>query len=185
MKAKKIEQMELIVVDAHRISTTVDIYFEWKQLDAKIRTLSTRGINFPSELSEYFTCYALGYKVNKGTGGDAIDDANPNNQRVIEIKASSAESDTAPSSFSPSEKFDELIYARLDKSRDCLLIYKTGISSEDLKEIKVNETETVADQQKKGRRPRFSIQKKVIEPRGIKPVFEFDIRDKKVKKLND
>ena len=113
----KIKDYDLITVDEHRIQTTIDVYFQWKTLDIMLSTLSTRGINFPSEISENIVCYTCGYFLNKGSSGDAID---PNGNRIIEIKGSSS---TGPSSFSPSERFDELVFVKLNKQNDTLLIY--------------------------------------------------------------
>ena len=183
-KIEKIKEMDLVSVDNARIKQVIDTYFHWKQLDAEIKTLSgTRGINFPSELSEYMACYALGLLVNKeGSRGDAIDMSDPAHPIIIEIKGSSAEKLSAPSSFSPSEHFDELVYVRLEKYHDLLKIYRTGIDSEKLKEIKVNKKATVADQQAQGRRPRFSIHQKIVEELGLEPDVIFYIRDKKIER---
>lgn len=163
----------------------IDIYFHWKQLDAEIKTLSgTRGINFPSEISEYLACYALGIMVNKQSlNGDAVDMNDPDNPKIIEIKGSSTNETSAPNSFSPREHFDDLVFVRLDKHNDILKIYRLGISSNDLKKIKVNRTQTVEEQQKQGRRPRFSIQDKIVAGRNLKPTAIFYIRDKKIEKL--
>ncbi len=184
MSIERIAKMDLVQVDAARIKQVIDTYFHWKQLDAEIKTLSgTRGINFPSELSEYMACYALGLYVNKkGSEGDAVDLTNPNNPLIIEIKGSSADETSAPSSFSPSEHFDDLVFARLEKFDDILKVYRTGISSDDLKRIEVSATQTVADQQAQGRRPRFSIQQKIIDKNGLEPDVIFYIRDKKIEK---
>lgn len=181
---KKIEDMDLVAVDAARIKEVIRIYFHWKTLDTEIKTLSSsRGINFPSEISEYMTCYVLGYYINKSSGGDAIDLTNPEKHRIIEIKGSSAEKQSAPNSFSPNENYDELIFSRLDKDNDILKIYCTGMSSEDIKKIKVNKNETVEDQQKQGRRPRFSIMDKLIEPNDLKPNYIFHIIEKEIEVL--
>lgn len=179
---ERLEKMELVKVDAARIKQVVDTYFHWKTLDAEIKTLSgTRGINFPSELSEYMACYALNIMVNKkGSEGDAVDMTDPNNPLIIEIKGSSAEKTSAPNSFSPSEHFDDLVFVRLEKYDDILKIYRTGINSEKLKNIMVNSTQTVEDQQKQGRRPRFSIQKMIIEAYQLEPDVIFNIRDKTI-----
>ena len=186
MSIERLEKMELVKVDAARIKQVVDTYFHWKQLDAEIKTLSgTRGINFPSELSEYMACYALGLMVNKkGSEGDAVDIRNPENPLIIEIKGSSADETSAPNSFSPSEHFDYLVFARLEKYDDILKVYRTGISSEALKDIKVSATQTVADQQAQGRRPRFSIQQKIIDVYNLQPDAIFYIRDKKIERPN-
>lgn len=154
----KIKDYDLITVDEHRIQTTIDVYFQWKTLDIMLSTLSTRGINFPSEISENIVCYICGYWLNKGSAGDAID---PNGNRIIEIKGSSS---TGPSSFSPSERFDELVFVKLNKQNDTLLIYLTGINNISLGNIYVNATETVLEQQQAGRRPRFNIEDKIIKP---------------------
>lgn len=173
-KGKKIPKISLIEVDDDRIKKTVDIYFHWKDLDTEIRTLSTRGVIFPSELSENFVCYACNLKLNKGSAGDAIDEKT---NRVYEIKGASSLNNDDLSSFSPTEKFDELIFAKLNRNEDKLYIYFTGIDSNELKKIKVNKTETLEDKQKKGNRPRFSIIKKIINVKDIKPMYIFNIRD--------
>lgn len=173
----KIKDYDLITVDAHRIQTTIDVYFQWKTLDTMLSTLSTRGINFPSEISENIVCYTCGYLLNKGSGGDAID---PNGNRIIEIKGSSS---TGPSSFSPSEQFDELVFVKLDKQNDTLSIYLTGINNVSLGNIKVNSTQTLREQQQAGRRPRFNIETKIIVPFNIKPSFLFDLRKRTITRL--
>lgn len=182
--SEKVEKMELVKVDSQRIKTVIDTYYHWKQLDAEIKTLSgTRGINFPSELSEYMACYALDLMVNKeGSNGDAVDMSDPQNPLIIEIKGSSADETSAPNSFSPSEHFDDLVFVRLEKYDDLLKIYRLGINSEELKKIKVSKTQTVEDQQKQGRRPRFSIQDKIVKEQGLEPDAIFYIREKKIEK---
>lgn len=184
---EKVKKMELVEVDSQRINTVIDTYFHWKQLDAEIRTLSgTRGINFPSELSEYLACYALGLHVNKkGSQGDAVDMSDPDKPLIIEIKGSSADKTSAPNSFSPSENFDDLVFVRLEKYDDILKIYRLGINSEDLKKIKVNNEQTVEDQQKQGRRPRFSIQDKIVTEQNLQPDLIFNIRTRQIERLKE
>lgn len=166
-------------VDDKKINEVIDAYFLWKKLDEKLKTLSsTRGINFPSELSEYIVCYVLGYAIKTKGSGDAVDLSNEKNPRIIEIKGSSATNIYAPNSFSPSENFDELIFIRLEKDLDICKIYCTGLNSEDIKEIKVNKIETFGEQQKQGRRPRFSIQKQIIEALELEPDYIFEIKKK-------
>ena len=184
---EKVKKMELVEVDSQRINTVIDTYFHWKQLDAEIRTLSgTRGINFPSELSEYLACYALGLHVNKkGSQGDAVDMSDPDKPLIIEIKRSRADKTSARNSFSPSENFDDLVFVRLEKYDDILKIYRLGINSEDLKKIKVNNEQTVEDQQKQGRRPRFSIQDKIVTEQNLQPDLIFNIRTRQIERLKE
>lgn len=169
--------LDLVIVDKARFFDAIEMYFLWKELDQRIRSSATRGINFPETISEALACYALGFKWNKGSGGDAMDE-----NKVIEFKATS-NWDKDTTSFSPSEKFDILYFLRLDKRNDELYIYDTGLNSEKLKLIKVNKTETLEQQQKAGRRPRFSMIKFVIEPQNLKPIMKINIREKKVVKL--
>lgn len=164
--------LDLVTVDKARFYDAVEIYFLWKELDQRIRTSATRGINFPETISEAMACYALGFQWNKGSGGDAI-----NGDEIVEFKATSNWGlDT--SSFSPSEKFDKLYFLRLDKKNDELYIYDTGMNSNELKKIKVNKNETFAQpgQQASGRRPRFSIINFIIEPKGLSAIAKVDIR---------
>lgn len=167
----KIKDYDLITVDEHRIQTTIDVYFQWKTLDIMLSTLSTRGINFPSEISENIVCYTCGYFLNKGSSGDAID---PNGNRIIEIKGSSS---TGPSSFSPSERFDELVFVKLNKQNDTLLIYLTGINNVSLGNIYVNATETVLEQQQAGRRPLFFEILRIIKAKRPKAILLENVKN--------
>lgn len=169
--------LDLVVVDKARFLDAVDMYFLWKELDQRIRTSATRGVNFPETISEALACYALGFKWNKGSGGDAVND-----DEIIEFKATS-NWDRDTSSFSPKEEFDKLFFLRLDKRNDELYIYDTGFNSDRLKKVKVNQLETVEEQQKAKRRPRFSVINYIIDANQIEPIMKVKIRDKKVVKL--
>lgn len=178
-KAKNVGQVQRVEINNLMITNAIRIYSHWKQLDAEVRSISTRGVNFPSELSEQFGCYVLGYLWNKENAGDAYD---PVNNRIIEMKGSGSDEDDL-SSFSPDECFDELVFLKVRKNEDSIYIYETGINSDGLKKIKVNSTQTVEDQQRQGRRPRFSVEKQIIKANGIKPTYKLDILNKKIIKL--
>lgn len=165
-------KLDLVEVDKARFNDAVEMYFLWKELDARIRTAATRGINFPETISEALCCYVMGYKWNKSSGGDALDS---NGNRIIEMKATS-NWDKDTTSFSPSEQFDDLFFLRLDKKNDILYIYDTNINSDELKKIRVNKDETLEKQQKAGRRPRFSVIKLIIEPNDLQPIAKLDLR---------
>lgn len=177
MSRKKIEEITYIRVDTHRIRLTCDIYFHWKQLDTELRTISTRGCNFPCELSENVVCYVLDYYLNKSGGGDCYD---YKKGRIIEVKGSSSDKTDDLSSFSPQEEFDDLIFCKVNKDEDCVYIYDTNISSETLKDIQISKTQTVGDQQKEKRRPRFSVYKQIIIPNKIRPLVKFSFRDREI-----
>lgn len=170
-------KLDLVEVDKARFLDAVEMYFLWKELDQRIRSSATRGINFPETISEALACYSLGFKWNKGSGGDAF-----NENKIIEFKATS-NWDRDMTSFSPSEMFDNLFFLRLDKKNDELYIYDTGLNSEKLKQIQINKKETLVQQQEAGRRPRFSVINFIIEPQKLEPMIKINIREKKVVKL--
>lgn len=152
----------------------IDLYKYWKITDDLSRKISGRGINMPESISETIVAYKLKYKLIKKGGGDAMD-CNDEEEKIIEIKATSSE-EPSPNSFSPKEDFDDLIYIRFDKKADKYDIYKTGYNSEMMKSIKVNETETFEDHQKQGRRPRIIVEKVLIEDKKIKPFMSCEIK---------
>lgn len=171
--------LELVVVDKARFNDAIEMYFLWKELDTRIRSAATRGINFPETISEALCCYVMGFKWNKGASGDAVD---PTDNCIVEMKATSNWNlDT--SSFSPNEEFDKLFFLRLDKRKDELYIYDTKINSDMLKEIKVNKTQTLKQQQEAGRRPRFSIINMIIEPNNCQPVAKLNLRTLDIQKF--
>ncbi|PFG07155.1 Bsp6I family type II restriction endonuclease [Bacillus sp. es.034] len=171
--------MDLVTVDKARFNDAITAYFLWKELDLIIRQSHTRGVNIPETVTEALLCYVSGFRLNRGVGGDAFD---PSTNRVIEIKATSNfERDT--SSFSPNEEFDKLFFSRLDKRNDTMYFYDLGINSDQLKLIKVNALQTLGDQQKQGRRPRFSIIKQIIEPNAIDQYAVLDLRTKKITRI--
>ena len=180
MANTKNSKFNLVEVDKSRFNDAIKAYFLWKELDTIIRTSHTRGVNIPETITETLLCYVTGYKLNKGSAGDAY---NESENRIIEIKATS-NFDRDTTSFSPKEDFDELHFVRLVKREDVLYFYNLDMNSEDLKNIKVNSTETLGEQQAQKRRPRFSVIKFVIEEKGIEPYARLDLRTKKIKKLS-
>lgn len=171
--------IDLVSVDESRFQDAIKAYFLWKELDTIIRTSHTRGVNIPETITETLLCYATGFKLNKDKGGDAFDDRN---NRIIEVKATS-NYDRDTSSFSPHEKFDALFFVRLDKRNDVMYFYDLQLNSDELKQIQVNSTQKLEDQQKQGRRPRFSIIKFIVEPKGLEPFAKLDLRKQKIERL--
>lgn len=164
-------KIELVKIDAARINETCRLYFLWKDLNTGLRSVVTRGINFPEAISEPIVCYSLDLLWNKGSFGDA----RTNDGKVVEIKACS-NFDRDLTSFSPKMEFDALVFLRLDQKNNLAYIYDTKLNSTTLGEIQVNATQTLKDQQEQGRRPRFSIINKLIIPQDLKPAAIFDIR---------
>ena len=171
--------MNFVIVDKSRFKDAVHAYWLWKELNAFIRNSHNRGINFPEAISETVACYALGYELNRSSGGDARD---PKTGVIVEFKATS-NWDRDTSSFSPKKSFYPLFFIRLNQKIDKAYIYDLDITEEELKRLPMNKKETFEDQQKQGRRPRFSILKEIIEPRNLEPVALVDFRKEIVKSL--
>lgn len=167
---------DIVKIDKSRFEDAIKAYFSWKELNGFIKNSHNRAVNFPETISETLCCVAMDFSLNKVSGGDAFDEKN---NRIIEIKATS-NWDRDTTSFSPREKFDALFFLRLDQKEDELYIYDTGINSESLKQIQVNKSQTLYDQQLQGRRPRFSVIKFIIKERGINAIKKINLRSKKI-----
>ena len=162
-------------VSQNEFKELIKAYFLWKELNSIVKSNSTRAINFPESISEALCCKAMNFRLNKISGGDAIN----SKKKIIEIKASS-NWDRDTSSFSPSTQFDCLYFLRLDKINDELYIYDMNINSFELDKIQITKTQTVFDQKNEKRRPRFSIIKQLIIPNNIKPIKKIELRTNKI-----
>lgn len=172
------KSINYVTVDQSRFQDAIHAYFLWKELNTIIKTSHTRGVNIHEAITESILCHVSGFKLNRGSGSDAFDEKN---NLKVEIKATSNyDSDTT--SFSPSEKFDLLYFVRLDQRNDIMYFYNLNISSEDLKQISVSKTQTLEDQQKERRRPRFSVIKKLIEKNHLEPYAQLNLRTQRINK---
>ena len=116
-------------------------------------------------------CYCLDLLWNKSSGGDA----QTKEGKKIEFKATS-NYDYDLSSFGPECEFDDLVFLRFNLETNMLYVYDTGVSSDELKKIKLSQYGTVADYQEIGKRPHFSIIKEIIEVKNLEPTVVFNIR---------
>jgi len=148
----------------------LEIYSLWKELDLRLRKVSSRGVNIHEGISEIIVCYVNGFEHSVGRGSE---DAFTDLGEQVQIKATSNYNDDL-TSFGPRSQFDLLHFARLDKLNDVFYLY--DIPLEDLNETYVNKTQTFREQQMQGRRPRFSIIKKFIEPRNLDYYASVDLR---------
>ena len=147
-------------------------YHDWKNLNVTIsQDMNSRKINFPEPISENIVCYALGMTRNMGS---ILGDATDSEGRLVEIKATSNfYSDL--SSFSPTTRFDRLIFVRLNLETDEAYIYDLGLNGDQFSQLQVNSLQTVADQQNQGRRPRLSLIN-YIEANNIQPLQILSLR---------
>jgi len=152
------------------------IYHSWVQLSNMIESRGGRRINIPELLSEAIFSYNFNAgrfkKSIRGNFNASFDclKTDPITSRV-QVKACSVEYDLT--SFGPNSVWDELYFVHFlpDNNYDGeYRIYK--IDNNLIYNHKVNKDQTMRDQQKQGRRPRFGILKEIIIPNNIAPVIE-------------
>ncbi len=177
-KAKVFEQdcvLELMDFNKSDGKKWKRLFDMWKKLKLGMRKYKSREPNFPEGLSEVAFCIFSGSKrfISLPGGGinSSFDTFNLETKRAEQIKACSVESDLT--SFGPNSKWDDLYFldfynqGKLDGTFN---IYK--IPSDLIYNMKVNKDQTMKEQQKEGRRPRFSIVDNIILREKIKPIAE-------------
>ncbi|MDA9174629.1 Bsp6I family type II restriction endonuclease [Gammaproteobacteria bacterium] len=164
-------------------------YFQdWvKQCEDTVNLIGgTRTPNLSESLSEAVFSLEMDMPrcVNPISGASSSFDLYDLKQnKRIQLKGASS---YAPSSFGPRSEYDELYFfffrniadekKKEPKNRKYsgeFEIYQLNIS--DIYNQSVNKKETLKDQQRKKLRPRFSIPKKLIDPKSIKPIKTGDI----------
>ncbi len=149
-----------------------DNYNYWKKLKIGMGTLKSRHPNLPEGISE--GAYALFFNSPRALGvtGDtssSFDNYDTKKHKRIQVKATTIETDLT--SFGPHSVWDVLIF--LDFYRDGKFDGKFDayeIPNDLVYNHQVSKTQTFRQQQKQGRRPRFSIEKNIIRKNGIKPL---------------
>ncbi len=139
----------------------------WLKLNRAIKAISTRGINLPEAISENAFCLFFNSVriVKLAKGKCSFDCIDLDTGKRIQIKASSVAKDLT--SFGPRSEYDELYFLDFSKLDSSFKVYK--IQPNWIYKFKVNKKQTFADQQKQGKRPRFSITY-LIQTKGLKPV---------------
>ena len=155
-------------------------YHSWKSLNEVNVSFGMRRANLPEMLSEGLASMLFGWvRTNSSTitgcSSSSCDLVDINTGELIQLKGCSttATKPAGPTSFGPRSEFDKLIFMHLDCEADTAYFYV--LDAETYQDWKVNRTETIADQQAQGRRPRVTILPKVKES-GIEPimVYHFD-----------
>lgn len=154
-----------------------DFYNSWKTLNRVNMTYGCRRSTLPELLSEGLASALFGYvRTNntsiKGLDSSSCDLIDINSGETIQLKACSTTSTKkpGPTSFGPRTQFDRLIFLHLDCDKNIANFY--NLDAKTYKQIKVNKTETIADQQQQGRRPRVVLLSKIQEE-NIKPFFSY------------
>lgn len=140
----------------------ISLYPLWKELNQKIKSLYSRGVNFHEVFSEFIVCYVNDYYHSLGAGSE---DAFTNDMIKVQIKGTS-NFNADLTSFGPTSEFEILEFARLNQNNDYLYLYRIPI--DELYNLFVNKKQTFRQQQKDNRRPRFSIISSFIDKFYIK-----------------
>jgi hypothetical protein len=149
------------------------LFDAWKKLKFGLREFQSREPNFPEGLSEIAFClYSKDSKRFLSLSGpvsSSFDTFNEKTKKAEQIKACSVKEDLT--SFGPQSKWDDLYFLDFyneGKIDGTFNVYK--IPTRLIYSTKVNKTQTFKDQQKEKRRPRFSIVKKIIKEKKLKPI---------------
>jgi len=149
-----------------------NIYKEWRGLSDHLKQIGARGVNLPEGLSEGSFCLEMNmYRVDSSINGanTSFDAYDSNQNKRVQVKACSVLPDLT--SFGPKSVWDELFFCDFYKAGNwdgTFDIYK--IENDLIYNHKVNKDQTMREQQKQKRRPRFSIYREIIIPNNISPV---------------
>ena len=145
------------------------IFKKWQEINADLKKMGGRTLNIPDVVSEAIYCYLFD-AVRTNKTAKSYDAVNINNHAGVQVKATSISNDLT--SFGPRSTWDELFF--MDFAPNGIVdgnidIYKIDI---DVSKIITNKqkSETFVDQQRQGRRPRFSIKSEIIEKYKLKPI---------------
>ena len=166
------------------------IYTDWIELSLNLKKIGGRSINLPEGLSESAFCLEMEMcRVNSSIIGanSSFDAFDIKQNKRIQIKSCSVLPDLT--SFGQKSVWDDLYFCdfyRYGKWNGTFDIYH--IKNEYIYNYHVNRKQTVKDQQKQNRRPRFSIFDGIIKPKNIKPIktgnlYNLDVIDANPHKL--
>ncbi|MDB9759356.1 Bsp6I family type II restriction endonuclease [Candidatus Pelagibacter sp.] len=168
--------LELMTFENNDLKIFKSTFNKYKSINKvlKGKLKGTRIMNFPEALSESVFCLAmncgklLSAKKTSGysTSFDAYDTAR---EKRIQIKCSAS---SGPTSFGPRSEYDEIYF--VDFKSNGLIdgtykIYK--IENDDIDSVKVNKNQSLVDQQKQNKRPRFEIRSQLVVKKKLEPIF--------------
>ena len=162
------KKAEVTIFDLQDSDELRKIYDSWRILCNNLNKLNARSVNLPEGLSEIG--FALAKNMWRCTGAivganSSFDCYDPNGERGnnrIQVKACSVLPDLT--SFGPESQWDRIFFVdfyREGKWDRTLDIYE--VKTDDIENFPVNIHQTLLDQKKQGRRPRFSIYSGLIE----------------------
>lgn len=152
-----------------------EIFKDWLVMNEKLKSLGGRGLNVPDVFSEALFCLVFNAVRTNGTA-HSYDCVIRGTGEGVQVKSASIPNDCT--SFGPTSTWDLLYFADFAPNGEVdglVKFYK--IEDDDVYNLVLNakKSETFKDQQGQGRRPRFSIQSKIIKPKKLKPIKTINI----------
>lgn len=151
-----------------------NIFNEWKRLNEQVTPLEGRRVNIPDILSEGLFCYHMNC-IRTNNTAKSYDCISVDTNAGIQIKSASIPNDCT--SFGPTSTWDEIYFMDFVPNGEIdgqINIYKIDIDFSSLI-LNAKKQQTFMDQQNLGRRPRFSVKKKIIEPYELKPCLTINL----------
>lgn len=153
------------------------IFKKWQNINMDLKALGGRNLNVPDVFSEAVFCIVFD-AVRTNATAHSYDCVMKSTGEGVQVKSASIPNDCT--SFGPTSTWDLLYFADFVPNGTIdgeIWFYK--IESSDVYNLVLNKKkgETFADQQKQGRRPRFSIKKYIIEAKGLQPVRKINLLD--------
>jgi hypothetical protein len=168
----KIAEMDVMEFDETDRKKWRFLFDKWATLNRELKEYGARGLTFPEGLSEVAFCLLTRSvkKLKTPQGVTAsFDTYNLTTKKAQQIKASSVENDLT--SFGPNSKWDELYFLDFYNGGNHDGTFNLYLISNDLiYGHKVNRNQTLKMQQEQGKRPRFSLKKRLIIPHRIEPI---------------
>lgn len=161
--------------DNKDFSQLQEIFKNWLEMNKKLKTLGGRGLNVPDVFSEALFCLAFNAVRTNGTA-HSYDCVLRSTGDGVQVKSASIPTDCT--SFGPTSTWDLLYFADFAPNGTVDGIVKFyKIEDNDVYNLVLNSKkhETFRDQQRQGRRPRFSIQSCIIKPKHLAPVKTINI----------
>lgn len=153
------------IVELPTFAQVAEVFVAYKAYNSVLKNSSydNRNVVLPEGLTETIAALCLGGKRIKKMSGDImLDDGS-----IGEVKGSSS---VGPNSFGPNEWFDRLIYVKYDLD-NTFEVYDLNLNRSDIDNIEVKKGQTFKEQAAAGRRPRFSIDKKIVHKENLEPNF--------------
>lgn len=160
------------IIEKNDKKNIIKMYELWNELSENLSNYGCRRTNFP-EISELIFCAIFDcWRTNNTQISDhsSFDCYNPKKHTRIQIKAASSKTDLT--SFGPKSVWDEIYFMDFYNDGNYDGTFKIYLlPNKEIYEYQVNKDETFEDQQKQGRRPRFSVRKMIkelnLEPIGV------------------